>query len=83
MHITCERCGAVLAADVLGPAAYAAAPFARVCGVCYAELLPHDQRWRRHARLVAYVAERPDLLAGLLVEAQSRLQLDDWHVERA
>src|SRR5689334_9683777 len=57
-HSTCQRCGAALLADVLGPAAYAAAPFARVCGECYAELLPHDSRWRRHARLTAFAAER-------------------------
>lgn len=33
-------------------------------------------------RLVAYAAERPDLLVGVLVEAHAHLQLDDWHVER-
>src|SRR5262245_32192815 len=82
-HSTCQRCGAVFAADVLGPAAYAAPPFARVCRECYMELLPQETRWRRHARLAAYAAERPNLLAGLLVDTQTRLHLDDWHIERA
>jgi hypothetical protein len=82
-QITCQRCGVVLSADVLGPAAYAVPPFARICGDCYSDCAPEGAPWRCHARLAAYAAERPDLFAGLLVDAQTRLGLDDWHVERA
>ena len=82
-QITCQCCGAVLTADVLGPAGYAVTPFARICRDCYGDCPPEGEPWRRHARLAAYAAERPDLLAGLLVDAQTRLGLDDWHIERA
>jgi hypothetical protein len=80
--ITCQCCGVVLSADVLGPAAYAVPAFVRICGECYSDCAPDASSWRRHARLAAYASDRPDLLAGLLVNAQTRLDLDDWHIER-
>jgi hypothetical protein len=80
---TCQCCGAVLTTDVLGPAAYAVPAFVRICGECYDDCAPDAAPWRRHARLAAYASDRPDLLAGPLVDAQTRLGLDDWHIERA
>jgi hypothetical protein len=66
-QITCQCCGAVLTADVLGPAAYTAVPFERICGECYRDCAPEGQPWRHQSRLAAYAAERPGLLVGLLV----------------
>ena len=38
---------------------------------------------RRAERATTSASDRPDLLAGLLVDAQARLGRDDWGVERA
>jgi hypothetical protein len=80
--VCCERCGAVLAEDVLGAEAFSIGDFQRVCGVCHDELSgPCPNSMRRLARLTVYAAEHPDLLVGLLVEAQRRHRLDDRALE--
>jgi hypothetical protein len=80
--ISCQRCGEFLHRDALGLGAYAVEPFLRVCSVCYEEVTgPEQPDQRRLARLAAYAQEQPQLFVGLLVDAQRRLELDDWGLE--
>lgn len=70
----CQACGRFLGYDLLGLEAYAVHTAERLCRTCcerrggstYLRLGPDG------ARLVAYAAEHPEALAGLLVEAVRR-----------
>jgi hypothetical protein len=74
LHAYCHACGRFLGYDLLGFEAYAVRPAERLCRACcerhggsaYLRLGPDG------ARLVAYAAEHPEALAGILVEAVRR-----------
>lgn len=78
----CERCGTCLVRDMLGFEAFAVdEEFQRICGICYDELAPHHRAMRRLSRLRAFAQEHPDLMAGVIVEAQQRWNLDDYNIQ--
>ncbi len=81
-QFSCQRCGTFVSAEPFGPGAYMVESSTRVCGMCYDELTrtsPSVQR--RLARLAVYAHEHPDLCAGLIVETQCRLHMNDWQLE--
>jgi hypothetical protein len=77
----CERCGTCLVRDMLGWEAFAVnEEFRRVCGICHDELVQHVPVMRRFSRLRAFAQEHPELMAGVIVEAQQRWKLDDYRL---
>lgn len=78
----CERCGTCCVIDVLGLEFFAVdEEFQRVCGICHDELVPRHRAIRRLARLRAFAQEHPDLMAGVIVEAQQRWNLEDYKIQ--
>jgi len=81
-QFSCQRCGTFVSADPFGPGAYMVEPSTRVCGMCYDELSSTSSTvQRRLARLAVYAHEHPDRCAGLIVDTQRRLHMDDWHLD--
>jgi hypothetical protein len=81
-QFSCERCGSFVSAEPFGPGAYTVEEYSRVCDQCYDELTSTSATvQRRFARLAVYAEDHPELCAGLIVEMQLRLGLNDWQLE--
>jgi hypothetical protein len=81
-QFSCQRCGTFVSADPFGSGAYMVKPHTRVCGMCYDELTRTNSTvQRRLARLAVYAHEHPDLCAGLIVDTQRRLHMNDWQLD--
>ena len=81
-QFACQRCGTFVLADPFGPGAYMVEHYTRVCGRCYDELTCTSSTvQRRLARLAVYAHEHPDLCAGLIVDTQRRLHMNDWQLD--
>jgi len=81
-QFACQRCGTFVLADPFGPGAYTVEQYTRVCDVCYDELTRSSATvQRRLARLAVYAHDHPVHCAGLIVDTQRRLDLNDWQLD--
>jgi len=81
-QFACQRCGTFVLADPFGPGAYMVEQYTRVCDMCYDELSSTSSTMqRRLARLAVYAHDHPDCCAGLIVDTQRRLQMNDWQLD--
>jgi hypothetical protein len=81
-QFACQRCGTFVLADPFGLGAYMVEQYTRVCDTCYDELSSTSTTVQhRLARLAVYALDHPDHCAGLIVDTQRRLQMNDWQLE--
>jgi hypothetical protein len=81
-QFSCQRCGTFVSADPFGPGAYMVEQYTRVCDMCYDELTRTSSTvQRRLARLAVYAHDHPDRCAGLIVDTQRRLHMNDWQLD--
>ncbi len=81
-QFSCQRCGTFVSAEPFGSGAYMVEHYTRVCGMCYDELTRTSSTvQRRLARLAVYAHEHPALCAGLIVDTQRRLHMNDWQLD--
>ena len=71
-----------MSAESFGSGAYMIKHSTRVCGRCYDDLTRTSATvQRRLARLAVYAHEHSDLCAGLIVDTQRRLHMNDWQLD--
>ncbi len=81
-QFSCQRCGTFVSADPFDPGAYTVDQYTRVCDMCYDEFTRTSSTvQRRLARLAVYAHDHPDRCAGLIVDTQRRLHMNDWQLE--